>query len=128
MPTAAALSGLTVAHLKRLLETLSEEVPGKDKKPIRKDDLVARILGFLQDEKKLRAVWQRLDQVQQAALAETIWAEGARFNAGRFGAKYGTQPNWGSGDWWSSSYHPSLLNLFIYGGCEARYQAFREAA
>jgi hypothetical protein len=79
---------------------------------------------------RLRTVWQGLDELQQAAVAEVVHADSLRFDAARFRAKYGKDPNWGSEED-SFRYHqkPSALRFFFYGNTmpadlKARLKAF----
>jgi hypothetical protein len=98
----------TVDQLKKFLPLISAS-----EKLTRKADLVALISrhlygGFLRD------LWEQLDDLQRAAVAETVHSWEARFYPDRFEAKYGQQPDWGTGSKWEYKYKPSLLCLFIY--------------
>ena len=103
-----ALDQLTVDSLKQLLNLL----PGESK-PTRKVDCVASIERCLSGE-KLKALWERLDDTQKLAVAETIHSDEGFFDASRFRAKYGVLPVFGTkkNDWGGTS--PSLLRLFIH--------------
>jgi hypothetical protein len=46
----------------------------------------------------LRTVWQRLDELQRAAVDEVVHAGSTEFEADCFQAKYGRGPNWGTTD------------------------------
>lgn len=59
-------------------------------------------------------VWECLDDLQRAAVAEAVHSPAAEFNAGLFRAKYGRDPNWGSEDKHGYDRKPSALCLFIY--------------
>lgn len=69
----------------------------------------------------LRALWSRLDEMQKAAVTETVHSTTGRFLPNRFRAKYGQSPDWGTGrdairymlDF-DHRRSPSLLCLFIY--------------
>ncbi len=86
----------------------------KEKLPTRKADLVAVIIRHL-DGERLRTVWQGLDELQRAAVAEVVHSSATEFPADRFQAKYGIGPNWGTAD--KHGYHrtPSALGFFFYG-------------
>jgi hypothetical protein len=91
IPTlAAALSEhLNVDELKRLA-TLTPTRP-----PTRKAELVAHICTSLRGD-RLRTVWQGLDDLARAAIAEVVHSPGTIFAAERFRAKYGRLPDFGS--------------------------------
>src|SRR3990172_1394869 len=82
--------------------------------PTRKAELAELVGGHLEGE-RLRALWGRLDELQQAAVAEVVHAPGTRFDRERFRAKYGRDPDWGSIDGFNRAAKPSLLHLFFYG-------------
>lgn len=84
---AEALSRYTVEELKRLLALL----PATEK-PERKVELIALILRHMQGQ-PLREPWSRLDELQRAAVAETVHSPDGRFDAQRFKAKYGHSPD-----------------------------------
>jgi len=110
IPTLAlALSEyMTVDELKKLV-ALTEEVP-----PTRKADLAAVILRHLEAD-RLQPVWQSLDDLQRAAVAEVVHSDSTQFPAERFRAKYGREPNWGSADKYGYRRSPSPLCFFFYG-------------
>ena len=77
----------------------------------------------------LRALWERLGELEQAAIAEVVHGPEHRFDAVGFRAKYGREPDWGERDRWSSGNSASPLQLFLYHGVIpddllARLQAF----
>jgi len=84
-----------------------------EKAPTRKADLAALILQFLEGE-RLRTVWQGLDELQRAAVAEVVHSSSDRLSAGQFRAKYGGDPNWGSAGKYGYDHKPSLLCFFFY--------------
>jgi hypothetical protein len=86
----SALAGCTADDLRRLASLTGE------KPPTRKADIAAVIIRHLQGD-QLRTVWQRLDELQQAAVAEVVHADSARFDAARFRAKYGNGSGLGIG-------------------------------
>jgi hypothetical protein len=83
------------------------------KLPTGKLDLAAVILRHLEGE-RLRTVWQGLDELQRAAVAEVVHSPLAQFVAGRFRAKYGRDPDWGAADRYGSNRSPSKLCFFFY--------------
>ncbi len=110
---AEALNGYTVEELKKLLALL----PASEK-PARKGELVALIHSHMEGE-SLRDLWSRLDEPQQAAVAETIHSPDGRFDAQRFKAKHGRSPDWGTnrnniGYLYDYRRKPSRLCLFIH--------------
>ncbi len=82
--------------------------------PTRKADLVDLIVRYL-DGDGLRTVWQALDELQRAAVAEVVHGSSAYFAADRFRAKYGGDPAWGSLDEYRRDEHPTALRFFFYG-------------
>jgi len=96
------------ADLKKLAALTNEKLP------TRKADLADVIMRHL-DGEGLRKVWQGLDTMQRAAVAEVVHSSSTRFFADRFHAKYGQDPNWGTAD--KHRYHrsPSALGFFFYG-------------
>lgn len=82
--------------------------------PARKADLVGLILQHL-DGDRLRAVWQSLDELQKAAVAEVVHSTGTHFPSNRFVAKYGRQPAWGSMDGYRRDEKATPLRFFFYG-------------
>jgi hypothetical protein len=106
-----ALDVLTTDRLKELLALL----PTKER-PTRKGDLVALIKQQLEGD-HLRELWERLDDLQQTAVSETIYSASGIFDAEKFQAKYGGLPIFGTKDvkrTWSYRESPSLLRLFLY--------------
>jgi hypothetical protein len=119
----SALSASTAEDLRKLAALTAE------KPPTRKADIAAVIVRHLAGE-RLRTVWQGLDELQQAAVAEVVHADSSRFDAARFRAKYGKDPDWGSEED-SFRYHRKLsaLRFFFYGSAmpadlKARLKAF----
>ncbi len=105
-----ALEAKTVDELKKLYALLLI-----DQKLTRKTDLVTAILQEIEGV-KIQKIWQRLDELQKAAITEVLHSSGNDYRADSFAAKYGQQPNFGTGDRYSSRYQPSLLRLFFYQG------------
>lgn len=102
-----ALSQRNVDYLKKLLNLLPVS-----QKLTRKDDLVKEIATHLQG-KKLRVLWESLDPLQQAAVAEATYSIDGQFQALPFEAKYGSQPHWGERKY-GYFHSPSSLGLFFY--------------
>ena len=90
-PTAtAALAGLTVDALRRLaVPATGETLRGL------KSELVASVAATL-DGDGPRRMFQTLGEFERAAVAEAVHAPHGRFDHGRFRAKYGGDPRWGS--------------------------------
>jgi hypothetical protein len=109
IPTLAdALSDLMNAgDLKRLAALTPEKLP------TRKADLAAVIVRHL-GEDGLHAVWQGLNELQRAAVAEVVHSSSTQFHADRFRAKYGRDPEWGSADRYGAIRNPSPLCFFFY--------------
>ena len=104
----AALELTTGQELRKLAGLTGEKIPS------RKGDLVAVIRRHLAGD-RLRAVWQDLDELQRAAVAEVVHSASTRFPAERFRAKYGRSPDWGTAGQFGLGRSPSALCLFIYG-------------
>ena len=103
-----ALEFMTADNLRKLASLTGERVP-----TTRKSDIADVILRHLEGA-RLRTVWEGLDDLQRAAVAEVVHSTSACFSDLRFRAKYGREPNWGSGDEYSSNRKPSALNFFFY--------------
>jgi hypothetical protein len=94
------------------LKKLAAFVPG-DKIPTRKNDLVEYILPHLQGA-SLKNLWSQCDQVQQAAIAETVYSATDKYQKIKFANKYGGSPKWGSSSGYSYNNNPTILGLFFY--------------
>ena len=64
----------------------------------------------------LRSLWERLDELQKAAVAEVVHSKSTHFPADHFAAKYGVDPQWSIEDKQSPNTIPSLLGFFFYSG------------
>ncbi len=105
---AAALSEhLNVDELKGLA-TLTHT-----RAPTRKAALVEHICQYLEGD-RLRSVWQGLDDLQKAAVAEVVHSPGTTFSAARFRAKYGRLPDFGTVSRWPRDQPPTALSFFFY--------------
>jgi hypothetical protein len=111
IPTlAAALSEhMHADELKKLALLTSGPVP------TRKAELADLIAKHLEGN-RLRAVWQSLDELQKAAVAEVVHSPDTQFPADRFQAKYGRAPSWGSVNTYRRDERPTALRFFFYGG------------
>jgi hypothetical protein len=110
------LTHLTIDQLKSLMRWLPDASPtGK------KDLLVGAILRSLAGD-GLRTHWDRLDDIQRMAVAETAYALDGLFDGNRFRAKYGRLPDFTikeNGSRYSYYGPPTALGLFLYhqDGC-----------
>ena len=109
-------------YLKKLAKHTNQKIP------TRKAGIAAVIKQYLVGE-RLKAVWQVLDDLQRAAVAEVVHSSSTHFLADRFAAKYGRSPNWGSAGKYGYRRNPSPLAFFFYGGVmpddlKARLKAF----
>jgi hypothetical protein len=119
------LARLTIDQLKSLMRWLPDASPtGK------KDQLVGQILRSLTGD-GLRALWDRLDDIQRMAVAETAYALNGFFDGNRFRAKYGRLPDFTikeNGRRYSYYGPPTALGLFLYhqDGCYSLPADMRE--
>lgn len=110
----AGLSFCTVEDIKKLLQLLPIE-----KKPTRKDDLIDAVERHLFGP-GLQQIWNELDELQQAAVAEAVYCTDGRFEAEQFEAKYGKLPKWETrGSFIRYNQPAAKLDLFFYP--EGRY-------
>jgi len=110
IPTlAVALAEYMNADELKVLATLT-----KDRAPTRKAELVDHLLAHLASD-RIRTVWEGLDDVQKAAVAEVVHSPGTTFDAERFRAKYGKLPDFGTVSRYSRGGHASPLRFFFYG-------------
>ena len=108
---AEALQNCTASWLKNLATPLADK-----RLPTRKAELITFIEQQLEGD-KLATVWQRLDEIQQAAVAEAVHTNEPVFQSDRFAAKYGTSPNWGEKSrGWGGLVKSSLLGVFFVNG------------
>ena len=103
-----ALESMTADSLKKLAALTGERPPS------RKADLISLILRHL-DGERLQKVWESLDELQRAAVAEVVHSPTAVCSACQFRAKYGGDPAWS--DKGKSRYDdaPTPLRFFFYG-------------
>lgn len=107
---AVALSDyMTVPELKALARLTKSTAPGP------KPDLAKHILEFLEGD-RLRMVWQCLDDLQKAAVAEVVHSTDAAFPTDRFLAKYGRLPSFVTDSRRRThGQDPTPLRFFFYG-------------
>lgn len=105
---AEALHNQNVDQLKSLLPLLLTL-----ERPTRKAELVDLVLRCLEGE-NLRTVWNKLDQLQQSAIAEVVHSSESQFDRTRFQAKYNSLPNFGFSGSYGRNNNPSLLRVFFY--------------
>jgi hypothetical protein len=107
-----ALSSINVPGLKQLAALVSS-CP----LPTRKAELIALVTERLAHDDILREAWERLNDIQRAAVAEVVHGHSPRFGHDRFLAKYGSSPDWGTlDDYPRRSAGPTALRLFFFGG------------
>jgi Helicase conserved C-terminal domain len=85
----------------------------KTRAPARKAELVEHILTFLEGD-RLGTVWQGLDDLQKAAVAEVVHSGDTTFPAARFRAKYGRLPDFGAVSRGARDQPPTALRFFFY--------------
>src|SRR6266702_4391211 len=94
-----------------------------------KDQLVGEIMRSLTGD-GLRALWDRLDDTQRTAVAETAYAPDGFFDENRFLANYGCSPEFTVKENGRYSYYgpPTALGLFLYDqdGCYSMPVDMRE--
>lgn len=104
----ALAATLNVDDLKRLAALTGRALP------TRKAELASVIVRHLEGE-GLRAVWEKLDPMQKAAVAEVVHSGSTRLSLDRFHAKYGRGPDWGEVDKYRRIRSPSHLCFFFFG-------------
>jgi hypothetical protein len=97
---AGALNAFRVDELKAMAAHVSNGLV-----PPRKGDLVALLGDRLGRQDVLRELWQRLDDLERAAVSEVVHGSSRLVNAAHFRAKYGAVPDGGS-----------ALSLLLYAG------------
>lgn len=102
-----ALDSMTADELRKLAALTGKKAPS------RKGEIAAVIVQHLAGE-RLRTVWEGLDELQRAAVAEAVHSPSSQFNAGLFRAKYGGDPDWGPADKYGYERSPSALRFFFY--------------
>jgi hypothetical protein len=98
----------TVDEIKKLLGLLPIQ-----NQATRKADLIDTIANYLLGS-GLKTLWQDLDELQQAAVAEALYLTGGRHEAAQFKAKYGALPQWHDRGFYSYRRPAAKLDLFFY--------------
>jgi hypothetical protein len=99
----------TVDELKKLIQLLPIH-----EKPTRKAELVNTLGDYLLGP-GLKKLWQELDELQQAAVAEAVYLTQGCFQPEQFRAKYGASPQWHEHSSFYSNKRPAAkLDLFFY--------------
>jgi hypothetical protein len=101
------LGSMNSDDLRRLAALTGQKVPS------RKGDMAALIVQYLAGE-RLHTVWERLDELQRAAVSEAVHSPFSQFEAGLFRAKYGRDPDWGPTGKSGYGRDPSVLCFFFY--------------
>ena len=83
------LQQYTVPQLRQLAGLVESALPN------RKADIIDVIRAYLTNPDNLRREWQQFDEVQQAATAEVVHADGNSLDTAQFKAKYGQSPKLG---------------------------------
>ena len=102
-----ALDSMNADELRKLVALTGQKAPD------RKGDMAALIVQHLAGE-RLRTVWEGLDELQRAAVAEAVHSPSSQLNAGLFRAKYGRDPDWSTASESSYDHKPSALRFFLY--------------
>ena len=103
------LNYCTVDRIKKLLALLPI-----NPKATRKAALISEVERYLLGA-GLKSLWQELDDLQQAAVAETVYADEPYFRADKFKAKYGAVPEWKTSNWmYGYNSSAAKLDLFFY--------------
>src|ERR1017187_8485115 len=105
-----ALDSMTADELRKLVALTRQKAPGT------KAEMAALIIQHLAGD-RLRTVWEGLDELQRAAVAEAAYSPSSQFYSGQFHARYGGDPCWGSEGANRYDRKPSALCLFLYRKC-----------
>ena len=97
-----ALGFMKGEDLRKLAALTKQKVPSKNA------EMAALIVRHLTGN-GLRAVWEGLDELQQAAVSEAVHSPSSQLNSQQFRAKYGGDPNWGAADPRGYGHKPSPL-------------------
>ncbi|MCK4305001.1 MAG: hypothetical protein KAY24_12255 [Candidatus Eisenbacteria sp.] len=106
--SAALQNSMNVAQLRRLVRLLGKKMPS------RKTELEQLIMSEMAGM-KLNAIWEQLDTLQQAAVAEAVHGPDGCFRQAQFRAKYRANPEWGSMTEYNRDDPPTYLRFFFYG-------------
>ena len=104
-----ALNAETADKLKQYLKLL------RDRKgtPTRKAELLSEICAYLKGS-KLEAVWDKLDDISKAAVAEATHDPIGEFHSRQFNAKYGESPTWTTSGNRSYQSSPALVSVLFH--------------
>ncbi|MDF1540365.1 MAG: helicase-associated domain-containing protein [Candidatus Thorarchaeota archaeon] len=102
------LENYTVSTLRALADCLTFNPPS------RKSELVSLFEENMINPENLQQLWKRLNNQQQAAVAEVVHSSSLQLDMSAYLAKYGRSPDWGPVDSYGSLKKHSLLWLFIY--------------
>ncbi len=114
-----AFDGLTLDQLRPLASLL--EKPGQ----LRKAELITRILAHLKGS-GLRALLERLSELELAAVSEVTHSSSPCFHATAFESKYGRLPHWVPLDGFTRRNDVCLLWLFFQGNPPRMSDELRE--
>src|ERR1700694_2279681 len=89
--TEEAFQSLRVDGLKPLARLITSEVPP------RKGELAELVTRTMQDPAQIRAIYEGMSELNQAAVREATHESEGNLDAARFQAKYGQKPNYGAG-------------------------------
>jgi hypothetical protein len=95
-------------ELKALVSLVSSTQPDE------RDVLCRLLYNILTDKAEVKRLWNGLDDMQKAAVAETLHSPALSFEESRFLARYGTNPDWGKTEPGRRIKEPSRLCLFIH--------------
>jgi hypothetical protein len=118
LSTEEAFRGLTIEHLKPLVELVADEVPK------RKPELVAFLTNYMKHPENVRALYEGLEPLGQLAVREAAHDPKGSLNRDRFIARHGRVPQFekpdpNTRDRWSDYYghrRPTTLRLFFPKG------------
>jgi hypothetical protein len=82
--------------------------------PEGKDLLCQLLFNILTDKSLVKRLWNDLDEIQKAAVAEALHSPTLSFEEVRFLARYGKNPDWGKTQPGRRIKEPSRLCLFIH--------------
>lgn len=102
-----ALEAASSDRVKPLVKEL-----GLTPKSRKKTDAIIELLPLMQDSVRLNEIWNRLNNMQQNAVAGAIYHKEFEFDQGRFKTKYGQSASFGTKN--DYDFTPSFLNLFIF--------------
>src|SRR3989442_10345299 len=88
--TEEAFQSLHVDDLKPLARLLTKEVPS------RKGDLAALVTRAMQDPARVRALYEGMNELHQAAVREATHESEGNLDLAKFKAKYGQAPGFGA--------------------------------